>query len=90
MLSAEGLFIPEKLYLAFASNSDGPRGKLKKSKDLTTIKQKSTVNHLMMLHIHRTLAKDMELTPVANQILLRKSDRKEHCSKFVQNSSVFM
>ena len=41
MLSAERLFFPEGMNLTSVSKSDGPRGKLVKSKDLTTIKQKS-------------------------------------------------
>ena len=44
----------------------------------------------MILHIHKALAKDMGLIQIANQILSRKSERKEQCSKFEQNSSVCM
>ena len=43
--------------------------------------------HLMVLHIHISLAKDMDLIQVAINMASKKSEKKEHSGQFVQSSS---
>ena len=46
-----------------------------------------TLSHLTVLHIHKKLVKEKDPTQVSNNIVLRKSERKEYFGKFVQNSN---
>ena len=41
----------------------------------------------MVLHIHLSLAKDMNLIQVANNMISKKSGKKEYSGQFVQSSS---
>ena len=45
------------------------------------------LNHLMVLHIHVNLAKDIDLMQVAINMVSKKSEKKEYSVQFVQSSN---
>ena len=51
----------------------------------TTSQQR--LNHLMVLHIHVSFAKDMGLKQVTNNMISKKSEKKEYSGEFVQSSN---
>ena len=61
---------------------------LKKIKTyLRSTTRQQRLNHLMVLHIHINLAKDMDLIQVTIKMISKKSEKKEYSGQFVQNSS---
>ena len=51
----------------------------------TTSQQR--LNHLMVLHIHVSFAKDVDLKQVTNNMISKKSEKREYSGEFVQSSN---
>ena len=58
-----------------------------KNKDLRSTTSQQRLNHLMVLHIHVNLVRDMELIQVANNMVSKKLEKKEYSGQFMKSSN---